>query len=298
MRLPSAAPVLALALCSLVPHADAAPKKGAGKPTPPACGVKILPLVLGNSWTYTAVAAPTEGDPQITRIAPMQPKTFTITVTKVEAKGADTQVTLEEKLQYPVKESKDPKKPTVAEKTLTSTITCNAKTKFEISPESFFFAGEPGGWYGIKFDTFTRKKETTWKLTKGTIGEADWIEELEAHFVREATPGTDVKASAGKVVLERKFQPQEPETIITKLGTYKAEKLILTTTGRVKLDQPIAPEGKSCRVAKEDGTFTPVDVCEMPGGWTNQLWMVENVGVVQALNKYSHNYQLTAQTLK
>jgi hypothetical protein len=298
MRLPPAAPILALAMCSLglAPHADAAPKKGAGKPTPPACGVKVLPLVLGNSWTYENVAAPVAGDPQIARIAPTPPTAFTITVTKVEPKGTDTLITLEEKYQYPAKDTKDPKK--TLEKTVTSTITCNPKTKFEISPESFFFAGEPGGWYGIKFDTFTRKKETTWKLTKGTIGDVDWIEELEAHFVREATPGTEVKSSGGKATLERRFQPQVPETIITKLGTYKAEKLLLTTTGRVKLDQPIAPEGKSCRVAKEDGTYQPVDVCEMPGGWTNQLWMVDNVGVVQALNKYSHNYQLTAQTLK
>ncbi|HEY5933712.1 MAG TPA: hypothetical protein VIU61_03735 [Kofleriaceae bacterium] len=295
MRLTPAAPVALALVIGLVPHADAAPKKGAGKPTPPACGAKVLPLVLGNSWTYSNVAAPDAGDPQITRIAPTPPKTFTITVTKVEAKGTDTLVTLEEKYQY---DGKDTKKPTVIEKTVTSTITCNAKTKFDISPESFLFAGEPGGWYGMKFDTLTRKKETTWKLAKGTIGEADWIEELEGHFVRDATPGTEVKTSPGKVTLERRFMPQEPETIITKLGTYKAEKLLLTTTGRIKLDQPIAPEGKSCRIQKEDGTFQPVDVCEMPGGWTNQLWLVDNVGLVQALNKYSHMYQLTASTLK
>src|SRR5687768_2088551 len=148
MRLTPVAPVLVLALCtlgSLVPHADAAPKKkGAGKPTPPACGVKVLPLVLGNTWTYENVAAPDAGDPQVTRIAPTPPKSFTITVTKVEAKGTDTLVTLEEKFQYAAKETKDPKKPAMIEKTVTSTITCNAKTKFEISPESFFFAGEPG----------------------------------------------------------------------------------------------------------------------------------------------------------
>ena len=295
MRFATAAPVLVLALCSLAPDADAVPKKAAGKPTPPACGAKLLPLVVGNTWTYSAVASPTPPDPVIERLAPTPPKQFVITVTKIEPKGTDTLVTLEEKLSY---EGRDTKKPTITEKVVTSTITCNAKNKFEISPESFFFAGEPGGWYGMKFDQMTRKKETSWKLTKGSIGDADWIEELELHFVREATAGTEVKTSPGKVMLERKFQPQEPETIITKLGSYKAEKLLLTTTGRVKLDKPIAPEGKSCRIQKEDGTFTPVDVCEMPGSWTNQLWIVDNVGVVQALNKYSHNYQLTASTLK
>ncbi|MEJ7603770.1 MAG: hypothetical protein WKG01_38135, partial [Kofleriaceae bacterium] len=236
MRFASAAPVSALALgLALVlgsAPASAAPKKAAGKPTPPACGVKVLPLVTGNSWTYQSVAGPAQTDPAIDRMAPVAPKSFVISVTKVEAKGADTVVSLEEKLSY---EGRDPKKPTVTEKVVASTITCNAKGKFEISPESYFFAGEPGGWYGLKFDKFDRKKETTWKLTKGTIGEADWIEEIDAHFGREATTGVEVKTSAGKVSLERKFQPQEPETIITKLGTYKAEKLILTTTGRVKL---------------------------------------------------------------
>ena len=292
MRFASAAPVLALVL-GLAP-ASAAPKKAAGKPTPPACGVKVLPLVTGNTWTYAAVAGPAQTDPQIDRMAPAAPKSFVITVTKIEAKGPDTVISLEEKLAY---EGRDAKK-TVSEKVVASTITCNPKGKFEISPESFFFAGEPGGWYGLKFDKFERKKETTWKLTKGTIGEADWIEEITAHYGRESTPGVEVKTSAGTVTLERRFQPQEPETIITRLGTYKAEKLVLTTTGRIKLDQPVAPEGKSCRVAKEDGTYTPVDVCEMPGSWTNQLWMVDNVGVVQTLNKYAHMYQLQSSTLK
>ena len=37
---------------------------------------------------------------------------------------------------------------------------------------------------------------------------------------------------------------------------------------------------------------------ELPADWINQLWLVENVGVVQSLNRYAHMYQLVDSQLK
>lgn len=245
-----------------------------------ACGVRILPLVEGNSWTYGFVAAPTQPPPDLIKLMPSQPSEITITVKSVETKGGDTVVTLEEKSVADL--SKDPKKHILDERKLTTTITCNAK-KFEISPDSFFFAGEPGGSFGVTFDKIERPKDTSWKLAGGTIGDAEWREDIVAHFTRTSVQGSGAKLDSGKLELERKFTPQQPERLNTKVGLYTAEKLGLVTTGRVTLDHPGAPESKPM---------------ELPAGWYNQIWLANNVGVVQVLNAYAQMYLLTAVTLK
>src|SRR5882672_10188871 len=61
------------------------------------CGVKILPLAVGNTWTYKSVPAAAPPDDQIKRIAPPQPNHIVITVKSIDVKkGTDTVVTLEE----------------------------------------------------------------------------------------------------------------------------------------------------------------------------------------------------------
>ena len=73
-------------------------------------------------------------------LLPSEPGTIIITVKQIENKGDETVVHLEEKTTADI--SKDPKKHILDERTINSTITCS-KTKFEISPDSFFFSGEP-----------------------------------------------------------------------------------------------------------------------------------------------------------
>src|SRR6185503_14379614 len=143
-----------LALGAPKKHAPAAaPAAGEAPPppttkTPSPCGEKVLPLAVGNSWTYAMIPAPMPPDDQIKRISPAEVDSITITVKSIDTpKGGDTTITLEEKTSTDLaKDKSDPKhKPIMDEHTYSSTIVCNAK-KFEISPESFFFAGEPGGY--------------------------------------------------------------------------------------------------------------------------------------------------------
>jgi hypothetical protein len=276
-----------LPLILLVPSiSDAQPKKkpdpipnGPVGKTAGACGSRILPLVVGNSWTYGFVAAPIQPPVELQKLMPSEPNQIVITVKSVEPKGTDTLVTLEEKTVADL--SKDPKKHILDERTFTTTITCNAK-KFEISPDSFFFAGEPGGSFGMTFDKFDRPKDTSWKLANGTIGDGTWREEIVAHFNRTAVQGSGAKLDGGKLELERVFTPQQPERLNTKVGLYTAEKLGVVTTGRVTLDHP-QPDTKPM---------------ELPASWYNQLWLVNNVGVVQVLNSFAHMYQLTDITVK
>lgn len=266
-----------LAALALVPAtAIAAPKadgKAGGKA--PACGAKILPLAEGNQWTYNAIAAPLPPPEAIKRLSPAQPKAIVITVKSVENKGAETVVTLEEKLT--IDRTQDPKKPLLDELTYESTITCSDK-KFEISPNSYYFAGEPGGYLGLEVNNLTRVKGTSLQLTKGTIGDKEWREDMVIEWTRKPTEGSGAKLGAGKVELERQFTPQQPEPITTKSGMiYKSEKLALITTGRVTLANPGNPKHKPM---------------ELPANWLSTLWLANNVGVVQTLNSYGQMFQL------
>ncbi|TMQ09990.1 MAG: hypothetical protein E6J90_32590 [Deltaproteobacteria bacterium] len=254
--------------------------KGPVGKAPAPCGARILPLVEGNKWTYEFVESGLPPREDMVKLSPSQPMEVVITVKSVETKGPDTVITLEEKTKADL--SKDPKKHIYDERTLTSTITCN-RTKFEISPESFFFAGEPGGYFGLAFDKFDRSKDTSLKLVNGAIGEGQWREEIVAHFSRTPFQDSGAKLDSGKLELERAFTPQPPESVNTKAGLYAgAEHLALVTTGRVTLDHPQG-EGK------------PLD---LPANWLTQMWLVPNAGVVQVLNAYAHKYILASAQLK
>jgi hypothetical protein len=246
----------------------------------PACGVTLLPLVVGNQWTYSFVPAKDPATPDIARIAPATPKGFVITVKNIETKGTDTVVSLEEKLTYDF--TKDPKKQIIEERVVNSTITCGAK-KFDVSPESFFFAGEPGGFQGMTIDKLDRKG-TSLQLTNGKIGEAEWPEDIVILYSKKPFEKSNATFGSGKLELERRFTPLEAEDVTTKSMAYqKAEKLALKTTGRVTLDKPLAADLKPM---------------ELPADWTNIIWFDPGTGIIQTLNRYAHMYQLVDSQLK
>ena len=263
------------------------PTAGSAQPakmSPPACGVHMLPLVQGNTWKYVQVQAPTPIDPQLAKLAPPQAKTVTITVTKLEAKAQDVTVTLEEKMHYELKNPANDKKPLEYDITVNSTIFCN-KTKFEVSPDSFFFSSEPGGYRELEFDKFERSRDTSFKFPAANgLGDAPWREDIVAHFKRTPKAGAKVKMGGGKLELERSFQPERPEAVMTTSGNHwaKAEKLALTTTGRITLDEPVSPNPQKS---------------ELPANWVTRLWFEPDVGVVQTLNQYAHMFQLDTFTL-
>ena len=266
-----------LALLVLTPVAAFGQPKSKAKP---ACGVDLIPLVEGNQWTYSFVPPKDAALPDIARLAPAIPKGFVITVKSVETKGAETVVSLEEKLTYDY--TKDPKKQIVEERVVHSTITCGAK-KFDISPESFFFAGEPGGYQGLTIDKLDRKG-TSLQLTNGKIGESEWPEDLLIVYTKKPFEKSNATLGSGKLELERRFTPLESEDISTKSMAYqKTEKLALKTTGRVTIDKPIA---------------TDLKPMELPADWTNIFWFDRGTGIVQTLNRYAHMYQLVDSQLK
>jgi hypothetical protein len=272
-----------VALCAPRPAAKAGGKAPASK-TPPACGAKAIPLAVGNQWTYTPVAAPNPLPEAQARLMPQQPSKVIVAIKAVDTKAGETTVSLEETLTTDVitsfKDGAPVRTPTT--RTLTTTIVCSA-TKFDVSPEAFWFAGEPGGFLGLKLDKLERVKGTTWALTGGTVGQTEWREDLAAHWTQVVDEHGGAKPTSGKLELERRFIPQQPESIGTPVGAYNAEKVALSITGRVTLDAPLAPESKPY---------------ELPANWVNTLWLVDNVGVVQVLNAYAHMYTLADVKLK
>jgi hypothetical protein len=303
------------------------------------CPGKVLPLAVGNTWTYESVQArDSKGQPvppreDMVKLRPLLATKIVVTVTGAETKDQETTVKLKETISYDI--TKDPKTPKLFDQVVESTIVCSTKGKFDISPESFFFAGEPGGFRGIKFSKFERKKETTLKLVNNTIGEAEWIEEIAAEYQREPFKGSGAKLGGGKLEMERKFTPLAPEGVQTRTTLYKiAEKLRLRTSGRISLDKVLAPDGKPCSVKKiveekkpaedkkpedkkaekpedkkpadpkagdkkpEDEVVkkvidVPTETCGLPADWDADLWLVNDVGLVQTLHMpWGHMYQL------
>ncbi len=269
-------PLLALALVAATPLVASAQPRSKSKP---ACGVSLLPLVVGNQWTYSFVPAPIGATPDIVRISPTTPTGFVITVKNIESKGADTVVTLEEKLTYDYTKGK---KPVIEERIVNSTITCSAK-KFDISPDSFFFAGEPGGYAGMAIDKLDRKG-TSLLVTGGRIGDSDWPEDLVILYTKKPFETSGATLGSGKLELERRFTPLESEDVATKSMMFpRTEKLALKTTGRVTLDKPLTADLKPM---------------ELPADWITIFWFSPGTGLVQSENKFAHRYQLVDSQLK
>ncbi|HEY4244963.1 MAG TPA: hypothetical protein VGM88_34345 [Kofleriaceae bacterium] len=302
--------------------AAAAPAAGTPPRGKPACGVHILPLVEGNSWTYVPVPPAIPADKDVERISPREPKQIVITVKSIAPKGGDTVVSLEEKVSTEIADPKHPDKKILSDAIVSSTITCNAH-KFEVSPDSFFFAVEPGGYIGFNLDKIDRSKDTSFKFSNGGIGDADWREDIVAHYTPVPSGDVKVARTGGKLELERKFTPAQPENVTTKTGVYKAELLVLDTTGRVTFDTPLdlaagdptleapppppppppVPAGSGSGSAAPPPTppkprYDPKAAHELPAGWRNKIWFADNVGIVQSLNAYHHEYQLSDMTLK
>jgi len=302
MRSPHRLAIVLLALSTGV--AGAAPV--AKKAPPPkgkaaaVCGVKIIPLVVGNEWTYEPVTMATVVvDDSIKKFVPLEPRKIVIKVVSVDAPpkaGGDTTVNLEETTTWDI--SKDTK-PKLVDRMIKTTIVCNTK-KFDIDPSSFFFAGEPGGAYDLTFDKIERPKGTSFTLVNGAIGEAPWGEDIVAHFTRSARANTNAKLLGGKLELERRFTPGAPENMNVKLGgPYRAEKLQLKITGRVTLEggiEELPPDwtsnDKTCTVVP--GGFK----CDLPANWVTLIWLTNDVGFLRMQNTYAHVYDLSDAKLQ
>jgi hypothetical protein len=260
----SAAP----AATSAAPAQPGAPAGTAAKPPAnlpkgrPVCNNRSLPLVVGNQWTYIAVPPPIQLSQKEIAQLPNQPKTIIITVKDSSVTDGVTTVTLQEDVYL----SEKPR-------TIMSTIVCSA-TRFDISPDSFFFAGEPGGYYGLEIGPLERKG-TTWAVARGALSEVKWREDIVLQWKRVGSAGS------GKLEMEREFIPEERAVVGVPYGTFRAEPVAISVTGRVTVDG------------------APADAAPYPfkAPMIDRLWFAEGVGIVQVHNSFPHAYMLSTALL-
>ncbi len=260
-------------------HGHGAAAKTAAGTVTRACGVSAIPLVVGNEWVYEAVGVPgaPPPDPNDAKKYPQRSKKIVIDVVSVETQNGSTTVHLSEDI--------DGRK-------LATTITC-AADKFDVDPNSFFFAGEPGGSYHLDFTDFQHKDGTTLKLVGGKLVGPDWRDDIAATWKQTASPGTDPKLWDGKIEMERHYTVAGSDNIQTAAGTFNgAQRVTLDITGRVMLNPPDA------------------NPSEFPAGLQNRFWFADGIGMVQVQNSYGprggtdkapefygHMYQLTSMKL-
>jgi hypothetical protein len=236
--------------------------KGKGPKPKSACGVRLLPLTVGNKWTFIPATPPTEPPENLVRHLPVQPKQVVIEVKDIVTDGDKSVVKLEEDI--------DGRK-------LETTITCGGGV-FEASPDSFFFAGEPGGDYGVELSNVVRTLKDTDAGPSKPWGKI-WREDLTANWKRIPEAGMTIDLGTGKLEVERVNRLGVPEKVSP---VYKkdmiAQRVTYEVSGRVSIDGI-------------DKKF------EMPAGLVNVIWFADGIGPVQANNSYYHAYQLSDVTI-
>ncbi len=254
-----------LLVAAVATTASAQPKAKAAKP---ACGIRWLPLVEGREWTYVATqdpfGTPISDDLAMTlekaqKVAPKQVATVVIKVVKVVEGPTGAEITLEEK---------------AGEVTLQTTARC-AKDKMEISPQSFLFAGEPGGGLLVKLDKVTYEGV-------GFPGVAGFPKKFKnkltvrADVVREPSAKTGAVLSPGRMELELDLENQGPDQAFTQ------DTKINVRGTRVGFDV----SGRAAVAPQLDKTF------EMPLGTKGRFWYGDGVGLIIVQNRIGHWYQL------
>jgi hypothetical protein len=212
-----AAAVALLASSSSPDSADAQKKKKKGGKVKPACGLKVLPFAEGVEWKYQYYVP--EGVQLPPGVRVQDPPEVTIKVTKVAKAGRKTVISLEESYR---------------KVNLKTELTCD-KDGLIVPPESFFFAGQPGGGVGMTVGKVDRKAETNVFAGGKLKGEA--FEELKTDVKREPSPGTGAVLVPSALEIERKMKvlPGQ-ETVESGITSHKATRLTIQMTGRATLE--------------------------------------------------------------
>ncbi len=275
-RILTAVAVASLVLSAHLASAQAARKKKV-KRAKPACGIKYLPLVEGNTWIYEPMDPP-EVAPGQAAAAPGKrkrwatvkpPDKVTIRVTKIEPDGKKaTVITLEE---------------TAGADTRTVKLRCS-KAGLEVSPQSFFFSGSPGGGYLMELSNLTRTGKPFPSGRAGLRATTGWTETINADVTRTASKpvaGAAAVHPAAKLTVERSVLIEGIQPVAVSSGNYpKATRVRIDLSGRATIMEPTKR------------------VKEIPAAQVGILWFANNVGVVQTRDSAGRWFQLTSTVLK
>ena len=244
-----------LAALAIAPATVGAQGKGKKKAVKPACGLRVLPMAPGVQWTYQYFVPEGVQLPPGVRI--QDPPSMTVKVVKVEKSGDKTVISLEESYR----------------KVLVKTqLECDKKG-LTVPPESFFFAGQPGGGLQMTLANIERKSETNVFAGGGLKGET--FEELKGSVTRVPSEGSGAQLTPAKLEIERKMvvNPNK-EVVESGLKSHKANRLTINMTGRATLDT------------------TPDKPFNMPQ-LDVAMFFEPDVGVVQVRNSLGQGWKLS-----
>ncbi len=194
----------------------------AAKPAPPvlACGIRDLPMTVGNTWTYRA------GGEQVML------KITDISAGKDWAGKPATVVSVEE---------------TLGARLTKTTWTCTTGGVL-FPPDSFFFSGEPGGGVGQTF-TVTGREALSLPADSGIIADANWIETIKADVARPDLGGANATHAPAKLEVELHVQVHPSGGVAVPVGNFpQAMKVGFELRGRglvgeQKMEIPIKRPG-------------------------------------------------------
>ncbi|ACY15888.1 hypothetical protein Hoch_3386 [Haliangium ochraceum DSM 14365] len=235
-----------------------------------------MPFAEGFQWTYIAVSPPEETLKAAMKIAankPKQPDKFVVKVTSVQpaAEAGVTDITLEETSYVTPMGSEE-----VIELSRTTKLSC-VKDALDVSLDSFFFSGEPGGPMHYEVSEGERPEgEHSYKFQLGTLRVPEWIVNVTGTFQRNPSEGTDVRLEDGTLDLQRIMKRGGAEEVGVAYGTFSATPVQVELVGSVTLN--MQPEAEKFSIPAN--TFT-------------KLWVADDIGIIQVANSNGHNYQLS-----
>jgi hypothetical protein len=250
--------------------AGAAEAQRKPKPPQPACGLTSFPMIPGYEWTYEPVAPP--NPPSGPRPKPKQPIKLRLKVLAVQPSAtnpAETEIQLQES--FTLAEG-------AQEQSYQTRLTCT-KDALNVPPESFLFAGEPGGGLNITLGELTREGNS-YIFRKGLITvpptTGELIENIKTTFTRTAHSKTKAEMANGSLDIQRLVRIGINETVSTAAGSFDTIPVQVDLRGNLTLD-----------VKPEPQTFS------IPANTISKLWFAPNVGIVQVYNPNVHLYQLS-----
>ena len=258
----SLAAALALALAAGPAEAQKRGRKGQGKKKAGAaapCGLDFLPLVEGTEWTYEPFVP--ESAPDVPGLHTERPPSLTVKVTAVKESGSETHITVEESWR----------------KVAVSTELVCTKDGLRVPPQSFFFAGEPGGGVGMELTDLKSTGGDTYAAGKKGLAGETYVE-FKAQAVRTPAEGSGATIPPANLEVERKMVVRGRETTESSMGEHKAVKVQVQTTGRAAL------------AAQKDKPFNMPAVDSL-------LWFAPGVGLVRAETSAGTGWKLTGHKL-
>jgi hypothetical protein len=230
--------VLSSALLALLVPATALAQKAG----PPACGLRSIPMAVGNYWVYKVASGTDLVTIKVVEVTP--PKD-----------GKPTQIKLEE---------------TWKGRTAPVVATCTPGGGYIIPPDSFFFAGEPGGGVGVTLKV-TSHDAVTILPDEQLVADTPWIEILKAEATREPAEGTKAKHAPAKIELERHCLVKGNEEVVGLIGQWNPQKFTFELRGRA---------------------FVGEEKWDIPIKRPGAVWFVKGLGVVKLDDAFDRSWEL------